>query len=233
LGYVIGAAAGAYIGGAMSNGFEFNPGKWDWENPGTYFGMIQGAVSGAMLGNAVEMRLAGASGQFSDAYQGKGEVQYSTEGMEVVKEPAVQANDLQKFAGDKLSSHVQSKQDSWLSRFLGHDKLEYKIGASTSGKYEIIAGTKNSVSTPSSWIEKYDIMMHSHPVGSGASTPSFGQGYSKIPSDYATARSLQAAGYKGINALYVPDTKTFFGYSSVYSNSMVTNSYWELLNVLP
>ncbi len=230
-GYLIGAVVGAYVGGAMANG-SLNPGQWDWENPGTYFGMIQGGISGAMLGNSIEMNLAGASGNISDGYQGKGTVRHSTEGMQVVNEPAIEANDLQKFTGEKLSSHVQGKQDSKISRFLGHDKLEYKIGASSSGKYEIIAGTNNSVSTPPSWAKKYDIMMHSHPVGTGASAPSF-QTTGKAPNDYLAVRQWRSAGYQGSHALYVPDTKTFFGYNSIYSNGMVTNSYWELLNVLP
>jgi hypothetical protein len=53
LGAVIGAVIGAYAGGAMANG-SFNPGNWDWENPGTYMGMIGGGISGASLGSGIE-----------------------------------------------------------------------------------------------------------------------------------------------------------------------------------
>jgi hypothetical protein len=193
--------------------------------------MIGGGISGASLGNALEMKMVGASGQFTDAYQGKGTVEYQSDGMEVVKENSIPANDLQKLAGQKLSEHVESKQ-SWWEKFLGHDKLEYKIGASTSGKYEIIAGGATSVETPPSWASKYDIMMHSHPVGTGASAPSFITS-GKTPNDYLAVRQWRTAGYQGTHALYVPDTKTFYGYNSMFSNGVVTNSYWELLNVLP
>jgi hypothetical protein len=57
IGALIGGIAGAYIGGAMSNGFQLNPGKWDWENMGTYLGVVGGAVSGASLGNAIETQI--------------------------------------------------------------------------------------------------------------------------------------------------------------------------------
>jgi hypothetical protein len=226
LGAVLGALAGAYIGGAMSNG-SLNPGDWNFENPSTWLGMI----GGGMLGNSIEMSMVGASGNLTDSYSGKGSVERSTDGMDVVREKAIPSNDLEKLAGQKLSEHVDEMQSPW-NKFLGHDRLEYKIGASTSGKYEIVAGGSGSVTTPRSWIDKYDILMHSHPVGTGASTPSAFAELAHQSSDYSTARAINSLGFKGEYALYVPDTRMFFGYNSVYSNGMATNSYWELLNVL-
>lgn len=47
---VIGAVIGAYIGGVVSNGGEFNPGAWNWKSPSTYMGVVIGGVIGAYGG---------------------------------------------------------------------------------------------------------------------------------------------------------------------------------------
>ncbi len=56
LGSIIGAAAGAYLGGAISNG-SLNPGKWDWDNPNTLMGVFSGALSGGMMGYGIGSKI--------------------------------------------------------------------------------------------------------------------------------------------------------------------------------
>jgi len=44
------AMFGAYLGGSATNGWELNIGKWDYSNPGTYVGIIGGALVGGLGG---------------------------------------------------------------------------------------------------------------------------------------------------------------------------------------
>ena len=56
IGAIVGASAGAYLGGVMSNiGTDnpFNPRNWDWENPGTLMGVFSGALNGGMMGYGI------------------------------------------------------------------------------------------------------------------------------------------------------------------------------------
>jgi hypothetical protein len=39
------AAAQWYLGGVMSNGYEFNPGRWDWDNPYLLLSTVMTAIS--------------------------------------------------------------------------------------------------------------------------------------------------------------------------------------------
>lgn len=50
LAFVIGAIVGAYLGGAATNDWQWNPGKWDYGDPGTYFGIIGGGLAGGLGG---------------------------------------------------------------------------------------------------------------------------------------------------------------------------------------
>ena len=149
LGALIGSLAGAYLGGAMSNGFEFNPGQWDWENPGTYMGMVGGGISGAQIGNSIEMSMVGTSGNLSPAEQKQLVWQQSNQPSttKYIQTGDQTATPLDRFAGQKLSSHIDHMKNNAWHRALGHDKLEYKIGASYKGDYKIIAGYKSKVIT--------------------------------------------------------------------------------------
>lgn len=42
-----------YLGGLITNNFDFNPLNWDYSSPSTYAGMAAGAVSGALLTKAL------------------------------------------------------------------------------------------------------------------------------------------------------------------------------------
>lgn len=56
IGAIVGASAGAYLGGVMSNigtDHPFNPRNWDWENSGTFMGLFSGALSGGMMGYGI------------------------------------------------------------------------------------------------------------------------------------------------------------------------------------
>ncbi|MDD4192015.1 MAG: hypothetical protein PHI28_11830, partial [Mangrovibacterium sp.] len=43
--FAIGALIGSYVGGAGFNDWEWNPGKWDFSDPSTYFGMVFGGLA--------------------------------------------------------------------------------------------------------------------------------------------------------------------------------------------
>ena len=46
----VGAAIGAYMGGVMANGGNFNPGKWDYNSGKTWGYMVSGAIVGGVSG---------------------------------------------------------------------------------------------------------------------------------------------------------------------------------------
>ena len=48
----IGSAVGAYLGGAVANGFNFNPFQWKWD-ASTWRGIVIGAVLGGLLANPI------------------------------------------------------------------------------------------------------------------------------------------------------------------------------------
>jgi RHS repeat-associated protein len=48
LAFIIGAIIGAYLGGTATNDWQWNPGKWDYENPATYFGIVGGGLAGGL-----------------------------------------------------------------------------------------------------------------------------------------------------------------------------------------
>lgn len=48
LAFIIGAIAGAYLGGTATNDWNWNPGKWDYQNPATYFGIVGGGLAGGL-----------------------------------------------------------------------------------------------------------------------------------------------------------------------------------------
>ena len=45
---ICGAIIGAYFGGALANGGNYNPTRWDWGCPTTYLGIIGGGVAGGL-----------------------------------------------------------------------------------------------------------------------------------------------------------------------------------------
>ncbi len=45
--FAIGFLVGAYIGGSAANGWDWNPGDWDYSNPLTYCGIFGGGIAGA------------------------------------------------------------------------------------------------------------------------------------------------------------------------------------------
>jgi hypothetical protein len=52
--WIVGMVIGAYLGGAAAQDeFEWNPGKWDWNDGSTYFGIIAGGAAGALAANAI------------------------------------------------------------------------------------------------------------------------------------------------------------------------------------
>jgi RHS repeat-associated protein len=53
LAIAIGAVAGMYLGGVLTNNGNWNPLGWDWNSPNTYTGMIIGGIAGGMLGGLV------------------------------------------------------------------------------------------------------------------------------------------------------------------------------------
>lgn len=48
--FIIGAIVGAYLGGTATNDWQWNPGKWNYENPETYFGIVVGGLAGGLGG---------------------------------------------------------------------------------------------------------------------------------------------------------------------------------------
>lgn len=54
---------GAYTGGTLANGGSYNPVHWDWNNMGTYIGMIGGGIAGGLSAGA-GFALAGAGFSF-------------------------------------------------------------------------------------------------------------------------------------------------------------------------
>jgi hypothetical protein len=203
-------------------------------------GIFGGAISGAVLGNSIEMSMVGNSGKFTLASEGPksttNDYHAKYEGLEVKPENAREATQLEKLAGKRLAEHVEHMNENWVSRLLQHDKIEYAIGATKEGNWEIVAGglDKKSVQLPADWVHKYNsgIIMHSHPIGSGASLPSVFAEEPRHPADYSTVRVWSNLGYKGEWALYVPDARMFYGYNSIYDNGMVINTYWRLLHVI-
>ncbi|MCL2683093.1 MAG: FG-GAP-like repeat-containing protein [Bacteroidales bacterium] len=57
---IIGGLVGAYLGGAMTNDWNFNPAKWDWNSGQTYIGIFGGGLMGAMGGAMLGYSLANA-----------------------------------------------------------------------------------------------------------------------------------------------------------------------------
>lgn len=53
---IIGAIAGAYMGGAAANN-EFNPVDWDWKSSNTWFGIVTGSAFGALLPFSLAMSI--------------------------------------------------------------------------------------------------------------------------------------------------------------------------------
>lgn len=49
---IIGTVVGAWIGGSLANGGNFNPGKWNWSSGKTWGFMLGGAVIGGVAGGA-------------------------------------------------------------------------------------------------------------------------------------------------------------------------------------
>lgn len=48
LAFIIGAIVGAYLGGTATNDWQWNPGKWDYKDPATYFGIVGGGLAGGL-----------------------------------------------------------------------------------------------------------------------------------------------------------------------------------------
>ncbi len=73
-GAIIGGLIGAYAMGALENG-SLNPGKWDWDNAGTYTSIASGAMMGASLGSGIENGILQSrfdAGKISSTYGAKG-----------------------------------------------------------------------------------------------------------------------------------------------------------------
>jgi RHS repeat-associated protein len=62
-GIIIGAAIGAYGGGAYANNGELDPTKWDYQNGGTWAGMIGGGVLGGFAGGHMAFQMFGSATQ--------------------------------------------------------------------------------------------------------------------------------------------------------------------------
>lgn len=46
--------ANMYVSTSAANGWQFNPGKWDWESPKTWVSLVQSGISGYAMGSAIE-----------------------------------------------------------------------------------------------------------------------------------------------------------------------------------
>jgi len=48
---------GAYLGGMQANGYELNPGNWDWGSANTYYSIAKGGISGYGVGTSIESKI--------------------------------------------------------------------------------------------------------------------------------------------------------------------------------
>ncbi|MBD3225323.1 MAG: hypothetical protein GF313_11370 [Caldithrix sp.] len=80
-GIIIGAAVGAYGGGAYANDGELDPTKWDYQNGGTWGGMIGGGVIGGFAGGHMAFQMFGSSVQGATGVTFQGTVYSTAEGV--------------------------------------------------------------------------------------------------------------------------------------------------------
>ena len=211
VGALIGGLAGAYIGGAMSNS-SFNPGKWDWENPSTYFGIIQGGISGAMLGNDFENYLRLRNTPFSDGdmrARGKDAVEFTKESKEVIE-----------FSNNTSTSYVEDGFQYYPKDNNGNYKItEDGVLKHRSGSWDKSGGGSVRIS-PKEGIQGY---VHSHLY---SSKPSGGIGLGgDIDAGINHARLLSQRTGKPVTLENFVVSKTGIGRYVVNSSGQVlTNS---------
>jgi len=215
VGAIIGGFIGAYAGGAMANG-SFNPGQWDWENPGTYFGMIQGGISGAQLGNSISdaiiarpRHMSGA--QIDNTQLGAGEYEMKQQF------PADDATPLQNKTRIALKDYVNDKP--W------RQKYEWGIVSESTPDggldYRIWQGTRNTIPQPPSNVNasNYSVAMHTHTIKGAVPSSDIlhytkGSGYYFVEkaNDANWARGLSGRGFRGDYMVYNMPDKTLWGY---------------------
>ncbi len=82
---------GAYLGGMQANGYELNPGNWDWGSANTYYSIAKGGISGYTFGATVENKL----NAFSDIQKIRsGEMPSLYEYMNTRSEPSFYSDNL-------------------------------------------------------------------------------------------------------------------------------------------